>query len=208
MGERCVSYDKEKRRATKLSAYSNDDICGACRERRRDAQVIPTATQGRQVAPVDPQPAPEEYRELFHAARVLFEAGVDEEELIIPTLAFAAYSSEKSAVAYLRHELSEVDEGGEAWEDLRQLFFLNTFNTLEPETVTDGVLVFRHVPVYVNLDPFDPRKVKTQPVEKITIDVLSRPVKAADVVRQYERALQIGEISYKRSDIGSVSYKA
>jgi hypothetical protein len=71
------------------------------------------------------RPGPEEYRELFRAARLLFEEGISAEELIIPTLAFAAYSWEKPGLAYLKDELWEAAVGSERWEDLRN-FFLNT----------------------------------------------------------------------------------
>ena len=38
-GDRCVLYDPEDGKLAKLNRHNTDDICGACRERERDAQL-------------------------------------------------------------------------------------------------------------------------------------------------------------------------
>lgn len=65
MGERCAQYE-ELGQPGKLSRYSKDDICGACRERERDAQIgvtgdrpsdLEVISRGRSMPPANEQEA-------------------------------------------------------------------------------------------------------------------------------------------------------
>jgi hypothetical protein len=146
--------------------------------------------------------APPEHAELFRFARLLFNAGVEDEDQIIPTLVFAANLSEMSHLRELRDSVAALDDQDENWNDLRGQFsyFFDKMVSL-PETI-DGVPILR-------LQPFTMTSVTNEQgyVEEVAIDVFMRSVQAEKkMVRAYEWLLERydTEIDPNRGDI---SYK-
>jgi hypothetical protein len=62
--------------------------------------------------------SPLEYAELFRTARLLFDAEVEGEYRIIPTLVFAANLGEMPHLREMRDGLAAVDDQDEAWMDM------------------------------------------------------------------------------------------
>jgi hypothetical protein len=166
-GERCVRYDPTSRRAQKLSRYNREGVCEACQ--REEA--------------VRHEETPPEHAELFRFARLLFEAGVEDENRIIPTLVFAANLSEMPHLRQLRDSVAALDDQDENWKDLRGQFswFFDKMVAL-PDTI-DGVPILR-------LQPFTMTGVTNEQgyVEEVAIDVFMRSVQAERMVRTYVMA--------------------
>jgi hypothetical protein len=74
---------------------------------------------------------PEEHEELFRAASNLIAKNVTDEDVIIPTLVFAAHSQTRPLLRHIRDRFAEVEEGSEVWRDLENQF-INSFDTLGP----------------------------------------------------------------------------
>jgi hypothetical protein len=87
MGSQCTHARFLDGKPVRLRSTSSSQLCAQCEE-----------------AELSPDDVPEEHDELFHAARVLLREGVDDNDLIIPTLAFAARASvaDKPWLAQLR----------------------------------------------------------------------------------------------------------
>jgi hypothetical protein len=85
----------------------------------------------------------------------------------------------------VRDSLSEVEEGSQAWQELRSCF-ITSFGSLAPESIKNGTLFVKARPIAVLVwDHGDSKKM-------ITIDVYSQPRHAAEpmhVEREYQRAL-------------------
>jgi hypothetical protein len=150
---------------------SQGDVCDRCRK------------EG-----YSPEEVSEEYVELFRAVRVLFEEGVTDEMVIIPTLAFAACSWEIQVLRHIRDEFLKTGEGSEARKELENEF-INTFGTLGVECVVDGTLLVRSRPLVALIHVDD----TTSLAERITIDVYPHSldeVKSKEVAEHYEWALR------------------
>ena len=86
-------------------------------------------------------PPEERYRELFRAARAVRRAGIEDENQILPTLAFAARSFELPNLKTLGDRLAGAEVGGEEVEDLEG-HGAPAFDTFEFLRVQDGVPIF------------------------------------------------------------------
>ena len=161
MGSQCTQAPFLGGEPVPLSSTSSSKLCAQCEE-----------------AGLSPDDVPEGHDELFHAARVLFEEGVADDDLIIPTLAFAARASvaDKPWLAQLKDLLLKTGGSSEEWESLWRLF-IDTFDTLQPDRIANGVPILRRVDLYVHLFDFDPAKPEAWVVKEIYIDVYSRSVK-------------------------------
>ena len=140
---------------------------------------------------------------LFWAAQALVLNEIDDEAKVVPALAFAACAPEAPHLAHLKEEFLRAAEGNDTWEGFRQ-HFLNTFNTLDAETVVDGVAIVRQQPFYVRRH----RRAEGDPVEEITIDMRYRPTRAEHLEQQYEVALREADIPYQEEDRESGLYSA
>jgi len=163
MGSKCTQARFLSGKPARLRSTSSSKLCGRCEE------------EG-----LSPDDVLEEHDELFHAARVLLEEGVADDDLIIPTLVFAARAlvADPPWLAQLKDSFSKAGGSSEAWERLWRLF-IDTFDTLQPDTIVNGVPILRRVDLYVRLFNFDPVKPKAWVVKKIVIDAYSRSVKPA-----------------------------
>jgi hypothetical protein len=150
----------------------------------------------------EPRPLPQDiFKELFGAAKTLFKRGIAQEELIIPTLAFANRASALPELKALRDQFAELEDS----DTLRDQFvndFYQRFRGLIPITVSDEVLVLRRVPMFLNAVRYP----GTTVVREVVIDVFMRSVKPAEVAEHYERWL-VGEgLTYDESSQGMFSY--
>jgi hypothetical protein len=193
-GDRCKLYDPETRRPQKLGRYHEGDLCRQCRQ---DKDVL--------------EDAPNEYRELFHAARVLLDEGITEEYVIIPTLAFAANASENPNLRFVRDKFVEVHDkfarAGKAseaprskqWLKLDDQFFYNPYITLQPRAIVDGVLLVRDIPIETLCHVDE----ETDFTVRVDINVYDPSVPKDEVSVSYERHLHHFELLYKegRGDI-------
>lgn len=127
-----------------------------------------------------------EHEELFRAVRALWTEGVAEEDIIIPTLVFAAQSQEKPILRALRDQFAEVEESSQAWLDQRDKW-MQAVSIMGPVTVKHDTLFLRARPLAVLA--FGP---DITTIEYMIIDVYGQPkhpVAPEDVEREYERAL-------------------
>jgi hypothetical protein len=110
-GKQCKLYDPTIDKSQKLGRYHKGDLCRQCEQEKNTLADVP-----------------EEYRELFRAAQVLFDESLTDETLadeyvIIPTLAFAANLRKTPQLAFVRDKFAEVQgkyeedgKGHEAWK--------------------------------------------------------------------------------------------
>jgi len=171
------------------------DVCSRCHDEDRRPETVP-----------------EEYRELFRAARVLLDEGITEEYVIIPTLAFAANASENPNLRFVRDKFAEVHDkfarAGKAseaprsqqWLKLDDQFFYNPYITLKPRSIVDGVLLVRDEPIET-LRHWDDETGFTVQVE---INVYDSSISRDEVSASYKRHLLHFELFYEeeRGDIG------
>jgi hypothetical protein len=125
MGERCTQY-RYLGEPHKLRSTSSAELCERCMQEGytpEDAPVL-TPSAPRQegpiadlrLPPVDESPLPAEgvFSEVIRAAKVLFQENITDEELIIPTLAYANQASALSELKIMReshrcHKCSYLD---------------------------------------------------------------------------------------------------
>ncbi len=89
--------------------------CGECYESLLSGEVPRVCERW----DTDPTRAEERYRALFRAAQTLRRAGIEDENQILPTLAFAARSFELTNLTVLGDRLAEAESGAEEWRDLK-----------------------------------------------------------------------------------------
>ena len=156
-----------------------------------------------------PEDVPDKYRELFRAARVLFKEGETDEYKVIPTLAFAANSSEMPELRSVREQFAEVKDKyaeetaaqkSEEWMKLYDQLFYHKYTALQPLDVKEGVMIVRSSPMRaINVEDEE-----SGLIDMVQIDVhrLSEP--AVEVASFYERNLRRIGIYYQegRGDIG------
>jgi hypothetical protein len=158
------------------SNYSRDGRCDECKKHG-----------------LKPDPRLKEHEELFRAVRALWTEGVTEEDIIIPTLVFAAQSQERPILKSLRDRFAEVEEGSQAWLERRNEW-LQSISIVGPESVKHDTLFLRARPLTAVAFGSD-----ITPIEYIIIDVYGQPkhpVAPEDVEREYERALSISTVPY------------
>jgi hypothetical protein len=171
-GQDC--YHVRKLRSEKPTTVPHaGDLCEKCR--------------GEKTEPVEHQLASEEHMELFRAARVLFQGGITDEDVIIPTLVFAAQCQKRPLLRHIRDLFAKTKEGSKVRQDLENRF-VTSLETLGSESVKDDVLFLRARPLTVLAYGPGPG----HPVERITIDIYARSLRAVDpkdVEAHYEWAL-------------------
>jgi hypothetical protein len=150
---------------------------------------------------------PEEHEALFRAARALIEEGKTDEDVIIPTLAFAAQSQNSPLLRHIRDRFAELEPGGQAWRELNFQFWYS-LATLEGSLATLEVLLFKHDTLFLRAASLSVLVYKPNFVESITINVSARPadpLRPADPQRVetvYERALQENGVPQNPYELG------
>lgn len=162
--------------------------CGECHERLRSGEVL------RICEPWDANPTPpdEKYRELFRAAQTIWRAGIENENQIIPTLAFAARSFELQNLSVMRDQLAEAEKGSEKWMDLKGTV-RRAFDTLEILRVHNGVPIIYSRPFKLRAHTYP----ETGIVEKVVIEVYRRSVKGEKIAEWYDTLLSKHSVSYE-----------
>jgi len=156
------------------------------------------------ISPVDEtsQPPEEAFTEVFRAATVLFSEKITDEDLIIPTLAFANQASARPELEATRGRFAEVAGDPERREKFSQ-GFRQKFKGLEPESLSDDVLILRGVPVSLALSMYP----DTGILKEIEIDVFMRSVKPEEVASLYKLELDREGISYNEPSEGSFVFR-
>jgi hypothetical protein len=145
---------------------------------------------------------PSKYASVLYAARVLVTRDVAEEDVIIPTLAFAALSEDFPDLAEIRDAFASAQGDAQQWNTL-ELKFSNTFALFWPERYVDGVLFVRRHLLQMN-SHYEPN---TGVVKKIEAYIADRSVTAEEVARLYESALAQNKLDHARSDTGEFGWK-
>ena len=181
-GQEC--YHVRKLRSEKPSPVSREgDLCEKCSNEAAAGVEVPL-----------------EYAELFRVARLLFHAGVEDENQIIPTLVFAANLGEMPHLREVKDGLAALTNVDAKWELNLQVSL--SFDTMVALMDTiDGVPILQQSPfvaTYVTNEQGN--------VNEVAIDVFMHSVQAEKVAEIYERYLKLhnveidpirGDISYK-----------
>ena len=162
--------------------------CEECDERLRVGEVPRICEPW----DTDPTPTEERYRALFRAAHVVRRAGIEDENKIIPTLAFAARSFELTDLNIMRDRLAEAEAGSEEWRDLKGTV-RRAFDTFEVLRVQDGVPIFYSRPFKVRAHVFQ----ETGVVEKVVVEVYRRSAKGEEIGERYDAMLSKHGVSYE-----------
>jgi hypothetical protein len=150
----------------------------------------------------EPALPPEEvFDKLFRAARVLFANHVTEEDLIIPTLAFVNRASALPELQTVRDRFAKIENSLEFREQFSNDFY-QRFKGLVPVSVSDGILVLRRVPIYMDVAMYPGSTV----IKEIVIDVFRRSVKPGEVAEHYERLLMQQGLGSDKSSEGVFSW--
>jgi hypothetical protein len=182
----------------------NTPLCEACQKRLIEQvqehgylNYSPPAREEPRLLPQD------EFKELFGAAKTLFKRGITEEDLIIPTLAFANRASALPELKTLGDQFAQIEDRSALREQFSTDFY-QRFRGLIPATVLDEVFVLRRVPMFLNAVKYS----GTTVVKEVVIDVFMRSVKPKDVAEHYGRWLVEEGITYEAFSQGSFSWNA
>jgi hypothetical protein len=181
----------------------NTPLCEECQERliaqwqeHNYLTYFPPADE------VSSPPPQDVFKELFGAAKTLFNRGIAKEELIIPTLAFANRASGLPELKAIRDRFARIEDRGTLREQFSADFY-QRFKGLTPVTVSDEVLVLRRVPMFLHAVKYS----ETTVVKEAVIDVFLRSVKPEEVAEHYERWLVEEGIAFDKSSQGAFSWE-
>jgi len=188
-GPACTQYAALGEPA-KLSKGNTNGICFACQKADREARDSAMSV-------------PPEHQQLLHVANVLVKQDVQDENVILSTLAFAALSQDDSALAEIKDSFVET-QGDPRQRESLELKFSNTFEEFWPERCVDGVLlVRRHLfRLFIDYHP------EASVVKRIQAYITDRSVKASDVAERYGKALESNGVDHARSATGEIAWKA
>jgi hypothetical protein len=144
--------------------------------------------------------APPEHAQLFRVARLLFKAGVEDENQIIPTLVFAANLGEMPHLREVKDGLAALTNEDRKWKDLSFRVSRSFDNMVVLSDSIGGVPILRLAPCSV-IGVTD----EQGSIEEVAIDVFMRSVQEEKVAGIYERFLarHNAEIDPTRSNISS-----
>ena len=184
----------------KLAAvgYGDFDFCEDHREQLHEKGSIAV------FSPVDEpsQPPEEVFNELFKAAKALFADNVTEEDQIIPTLAFANRASGLPELKAVMEEFVKTAHSHTSREQFANNF-CRRFRGLSPVYVTDGILVLRRIPIFLDVFSYT----DTAVIKEIKINVFMRSVKPGEVAELYKQRLLQEGVPYEESNGGSFSWE-
>ena len=144
---------------------------------------------------------PLEYAELFRVARLLFHAGVEDENQIIPTLVFAANLGEMPHLREVKDGLATLTNEDGTWKDLRfQVSWFFDRMVALMDTI-EGVPILQQSPFVVTYVTNEQGN-----VNEVAIDVFMHGVQAEKVAGIYERYLKLHNVEVD-PDRGDISYK-
>ena len=187
---------------TESGEVENTPLCEGCQKRLLEQVQEHNYLSYLPPTREEPRPLPEvAFKDLFGAARTLFKRGIAQEELIIPTLAFANRASALPELRALRDQVAGIEDGGALREQFVNDFY-RRFRGLVPVTVSDQVLIVRRVPVFLNAVRYSGSAV----VKEVGIDVFMRSVKPDEVAERYERWLLEEGLTYDKSSQGTFSW--
>jgi hypothetical protein len=149
------------------------------------------------------QPPEEAFGEVFKAAKVMFDENITEEDLIIPTLAFANHASALPELRTIGERFNEIAPGRRIQEQFAQAF-QKKFRGLSPVRISDNVLILESLWLCSDVSRYR----DTTILKEIKIDVFMRSVKPEEVERRYEQALAQEGAPHDESREGSCGYRS
>ena len=183
--EPCTSCGKPS--VTSLANEPDDTaaLCSGCADRLRVEE------------------AEERFDKLFRAARVLLREGIDQEDRVVPTLAYAYCVCEGDLYSSVSHRFEELEEGSEAWER-RADAFVSAYGSLRPVRVVGGILILERLPVSVEIK----RDPDTEQAKEVRLFAYPhrRPAEPKHVGSLYERTLSAAGVPYGESDMGQMGF--
>lgn len=154
-----------------------------------------------------PPPPEERFAEVFEAARVLLKEGVQGEDQIIPTLAFANEIGQGIVEPDAdRHRLLNAAKADtdEQWE-MEAEAFVSRYVRMRPVRIANGVVILESLPAFVRIKDVDSAGREVQEAH-IEVYPHSRPARPEHVRDLYDRTLTISEIPHYAADKGSVDF--
>jgi hypothetical protein len=134
-------------------------------------------------------------RNVFQAAKVLFQSGITAEEELIPTLVFARIAGRAEDPHYKNHY-------GSGYEPAEGSVLSGSHPALEITRFVDQVPVVRVKSFAVSAE----RHEGTQILKSVRIRTLSRKVKSSDVAKGYEQLLEQEGARWDKNNHGDFSY--
>jgi hypothetical protein len=162
-------------------------LCNRCRYNTNDSEV------------------PEEYKELFRAARALLDNRIENEDEIIPTLVLAANVGQMPHLEHIRDELAKAGRESKARGGLvDELYSVFGGSVMSSGRVVDGVPLVQRAPFRISVT-----KDKNEAIEEIAFDVFKLSVTHDEVRKWYEWYLNLEGLDYDLNDLsrGVVTYK-
>ena len=134
-------------------------------------------------------------RNVFQAARVLFQSGIIAEEELIPTLVFARIAGRAEDPHYKDHYRS-------GYEPAEESVLSGSHPALEITGFVDRVPVVQVKPFVLSAE----RHPGTQVLMQVRIKTISKNVKSSDVARSYEQLLEQEGARWDKNNHGAFSY--
>jgi hypothetical protein len=144
-------------------------LCGKCERAEPEPDLVLEAHKG-----------------LLRAARALLKHGVADEDIIIPTLVFAAVSDDATGFAKVRPRFAEAGDDDEAWQERRQVWHEAFADLWVERPLLDGVLVVHLKNLSVQPYPAEPG---SEVVGRIRIQVYRRRNTPKDLEHLYGQCL-------------------
>jgi hypothetical protein len=134
--ERCASCGKPG--TTRLvTDLDNVPLCADCADRIRAGNAVAYFLPSQEEPPLQPE---ERFKQLFGAARALFKAGVEDEDVVYPTLVFANEMGQDADSSTAKERLVAASNDAKAWREEANRF-TREFRGFKPVRVVDEALV-------------------------------------------------------------------
>jgi hypothetical protein len=184
--------------------YDPGDVyfCEEHWERLHEAESITGFSSAVSAADEPFRPPEEVFGEVFKAAKALFEENVTEEDLIIPTLAFANQASALSELKAIRERFAEIADNRSRREQFAN-DFEQRFRGLVPTNLSDDVLILKSIRLSSDVSRYP----GTTILKEVKIDVFMRSVKLEEVERLYKQMLEQESVRYDESSEGFCGYR-
>lgn len=180
-------------------------LCDGCVDHARAGM---TTSYWPPTAPTEEEPPPlpeERFGELFKAARILLKNHIEDEDQIIPTLAFANEIGQGvEHLTSLQKSFQRIDADTETWRRKAD-WLASCYASLRPARVVDGVLILERLSASVNIA----NEPETEAPRKILINIYAhrRPTEPEHLAALYGRVLSDAGIPHTASQSGQFGFE-
>ena len=133
-------------------------------------------------------------RNVFQAARVLFQSGITAEELLIPTLVFARIAGRAEDPHYKQHY--------SGYESAEEFLMSGNHPALEITKFVGRVAIVRVKPFAVSAE----KHPGTEVLKRVRIRTLSKKVKSYDIAESYRQLLKQEDAPWDENNHGEFAY--